>query len=340
MVRSASKVMAVPAAHAREKRALAWCGLAAMIAFGAGSGSCQAASLAEKWQVPSEDVTFQGVEKRFGRRPVPAELHFPKNATGKLPLIITQHGSSRDGGKILNGQGRTDELSARLIKQGTDAGFAVAVLDAFEGTGIRPRDKKKFPQAHRYVAQLRAKLAAHPRIDATNMFLTGFSFGGGTVLKHLDARYIGDVPGWRAVAAAEPGCGMFSEPVAISFPVLIVKGGESHYPPAPCMLYRDLLRAAGTRVSYLLIPTANHFFSENGRIVEGVAVNGCSDNPVIRAPNGKLRFADGTPTDRATVMRKCITNRAGAGRSREHLDFAIQKIIDFFQAARRAGGAS
>ena len=82
----------------------------------------------------------------------------------------------------------------------------------------------------------------------------------------------------------------------------------------------------------------NHFFSENGRIVDGVAVNGCSDNPVIRAPNGKLRFADGTPTDPATVRSKCITNRAGAGKSREHLDFAIQKIIEFFQDARRAGG--
>lgn len=330
--------MAVPVAHTLKKRALAWCGLATMIAFGASLGSCQAPSLAKNWQVPSEDVTFQGVEKRFGRRPIPAELHFPKNGTGKLPLIITQHGSTRDGGRILNGQGRTDELSARLVKQGTDAGFAVAVLDAFEGTGIRPSDKKKFPQAHRYVAQLRTKLAAHPRIDATNMFLTGFSFGGGTALKHLDARYIADTPGWRAVAVAEPSCGMFSEPVAAPFPVLIIKGGESHYPPAPCELYRDLLRAAGSQVSYVLIPTANHFFSENGRIVDGVAVNGCSDNPVIRAPNGKLRFADGTPTDPATVRSKCITNRAGAGKSREHLDFAIQKIIEFFQDARRAGG--
>ena len=338
MFRSASKVMAVPVAHTLKKRALAWCGLATMIAFGASLGSCQAPSLAKNWQVPSEDVTFQGVEKRFGRRPIPAELHFPKNGTGKLPLIITQHGSTRDGGKILNGQGRTDELSARLVKQGTDAGFAVAVLDAFEGTGIRPSDKKKFPQAHRYVAQLRTKLAAHPRIDATNMFLTGFSFGGGTALKHLDARYIADTPGWRAVAVAEPSCGMFSEPVTAPFPVLIIKGGESHYPPAPCELYRDLLRAAGSQVSYVLIPTANHFFSENGRIVDGVAVNGCSDNPVIRAPNGKLRFADGTPTDPATVRSKCITNRAGAGKSREHLDFAIQKIIEFFQDARRAGG--
>lgn len=338
MVFLVSKIIEVPAAHALKKQALAWCSLAAMIAFGAGLGSCQASNLAEKWQVPSEDVTFQGVEERFGRRPIPAELHFPKNATGKLPLIITQHGSTRDGGKILNGQGRTDELSARLIKQGTDAGFAVAVLDAFEGTGIRPSDKKKFPQAHHYAAQLRAKLAAHPRIDSTNMFLTGFSFGGGVVFKHLDARYVADAPGWRAVAAAEPGCGMFSEPVAVPFPVLIIKGGESHYPPAPCALYRDLLRAAGSQVSYVLIPTANHFFSENGRIVEGVAVNGCSDNPVIRAPNGKLRFADGTPTDRATVRRKCITNRAGAGKSREHLDFAIRKIIAFFQDARRAGG--
>lgn len=330
--------MAVPVAHTLKKRALAWCGLATMIAFGASLGSCQAPSLAKNWQVPSEDVTFQGVEKRFGRRPIPAELHFPKNGTGKLPLIITQHGSTRDGGRILNGQGRTDELSARLVKQGTDAGFAVAVLDAFEGTGIRPSDKKKFPQAHRYVAQLRTKLAAHPRIDATNMFLTGFSFGGGTALKHLDARYIADTPGWRAVAVAEPSCGMFSEPVTAPFPVLIIKGGESHYPPAPCELYRDLLRAAGSQVSYVLIPTANHFFSENGRIVDGMAVNGCSDNPVIRAPNGKLRFADGTPTDPATVRSKCITNRAGAGKSREHLDFAIQKIIEFFQDARRAGG--
>ena len=117
MVCSPSKVMAVPAAVALKKRALAWCGLTAMIAFGTDLGSCQAASLAEKWQVPSEDVTFQGVEKRFGRRPIPAELHFPKNATGKLPLIITQHGSTRDGGAILKGQGRTDELSARLVRR-------------------------------------------------------------------------------------------------------------------------------------------------------------------------------------------------------------------------------
>ena len=63
--------------------------------------ACQTTTLAQKWQLPSEDVSFQGHEKRYGSRIIPAELHFPQQTKGKLPLIISQHGSSRDGGSIM-----------------------------------------------------------------------------------------------------------------------------------------------------------------------------------------------------------------------------------------------
>jgi dienelactone hydrolase len=294
--------------------------------------ACQTTTLAQKWQLPSEDVSFQGHEKRYGSRIIPAELHFPQQTKGKLPLIISQHGSSRDGGSIIGGKGRTDEFSARLIKHGTNAGFAVAVLDAFEGTGVQPSDKKQFPRAALYAAQLRGNLATHPRIDAQNLFYTGFSFGGSAVLNFLDAQIVQTQPLWRAIAAAEPGCNTISEAIKAPFATIIIKGDESHYPPAPCALYRDLLVAKGSDVDLLVIPKANHFFSKNGRIVDGVAVNGCSDNPVIRLKNGRLQFFDGAPTTKAEVIKRCITNRAGAGKSREYLDYAIDQIITFFKA--------
>ena len=177
--------------------------------------ACQTTGLGQKWQVPSEDVSFLGTERRYGERVIPAELYFPKNAGGKRPLIITQHGSSRDGGAILKGKGRTDELSARLIKVATDRGFAVAVLDAFEGTGVQPGSKMKFPQAWQYAAQLRKKLTAHPRIDAQNLFYTGFSFGGGSVLNFLHAKALKTPPLWRGVAAAEPACSKINEAVKL-----------------------------------------------------------------------------------------------------------------------------
>jgi hypothetical protein len=93
-----------------------------------------------------------------------------------------------------------------------------------------------------------------------------------------------------------------------------------------------MLEAAGNDVNYLLVAKANHFFSANGQIVDGIAVNGCSDNPVIHMSDGRLQFADGTEATREKFMKRCITRRAGAGRSREHLDFVVTQIVDFFSA--------
>ena len=66
-----------------------------------------------------------------------AQIHLPKNVKGKMPVIIFQHGSNRDGMKFKKWGGKTDEMGGRLAKRGVEEGYAVAVLDSFYKKGIK-----------------------------------------------------------------------------------------------------------------------------------------------------------------------------------------------------------
>ena len=139
---------------------------------------------------------------------------------------------------------------------------------------------------------------------------------------------------WRAVAAVEPGCNVISEPVKVSFPILLIKGSESHYYLEPCQYFERLLRAVGNEVTLSIIEGANHFFSTNGRITEGIAVNGCRFNPIIRKQDGTVQFSDGSPATRRLSKQKCYTKEAGSGKNRLLLDGVIDQVLDFFDAHR------
>lgn len=271
--------------------------------------------------------TSRGVEK-----PVIAMIALPLKAKGPLPVIITQHGSSRDGVAFPGGAGRTDEYSTRLIREGTKRGFAVVALDAFYKTSIKPRNKTKFPNAYQYALDLKTILASDARFDRANLFYTGFSYGAGQVSKSIDIRTDFESAPWRAVAAAEPGCNIISDPVKVPFPILLIKGSESHYHLEPCQHFERLLRAARVNVTFSVIEGANHFFSTDGRISRGVAVNGCRFNPVIRKHDRTFQFADGSPATRRLIKQKCFTREAGAGKNRLLLDGVIDQILEFFAA--------
>ena len=59
-----------------------------------------------------EYFKFNVEDKKFpNHSEILVEISLPKKFTGKLPLIITQHGSTRDGKKIQDGA--TDEYSKR-----------------------------------------------------------------------------------------------------------------------------------------------------------------------------------------------------------------------------------
>ncbi len=281
-----------------------------------------------------EALVLELTEPEYGSRPVPVELWIPSTGQPPYPLIITQHGSTRDGHRFEGGKGQTDVYSTRLMQAAVAQGFAVAALDAFFEKNITPSDKTRFPRASLYGVQLRNQLLARfAQLDAQNTFYTGFSYGGDTALAHLSPR---NTTPWAGIAAAEAGCNTFQKPRPLPYPVLILKGTDSHYAPRPCQIAAEEHRKIGNRVQVALFEKANHYFSLNGQIVPGLAFNGCADNPVVIDDLAQtLTFHDGTPTTWPEVQKRCFRNQSGKGQTREKLDDAVLQVITFFAQAMK-----
>lgn len=276
-----------------------------------------------------EVIKFQVPDKNFpGKDDVIVQIHFPDSDQINLPIIIHQHGSSRDGLKFKKWGGKTDEWGTRLVKKGLDRGYAVALIDSFYNRDIKPTDKTEFPNAILISQKLSYILSGDKRFDKNKIFYTGFSYGAGQVLKLQDQR-IADNNIFRASVAAEPGCNIVSAPYKTNTSTLIIKGEDSHYYPVACEYYAQMIKKMGNEIEYISIPKANHFFSLNGSITKGIAVNGCSNNIVIRYPQNKFKFSDGTSTNRNEIIKKCFTNEAGKGKTREMLNDAINIALNF-----------
>ena len=168
--------------------------------------------------------------------------------------------------------------------------------------------------------------------DKNKIFYTGFSYGAEQVLKTIGAPFNNQNPNaWRAVVAAEPGCNSFHQPVKLNFPMLIIKGEESHYYIEPCKILEKEMLKKGNNVSMIVLPKANHYFSTNGKIGKGIAVNGCRHNPIIRKSDGTQQMYDGSKISKKEARRKCITSESGKGKNRKKLNEAVKLTIDFFK---------
>lgn len=267
-------------------------------------------------------------ERVFGPKLLPVEVSIPDTGTGPFPLIIYQHGSSRDGHTFEGSVGKTDEHGTRLKKAALAQGFAFAALDAFHDKGLAPSDKTKFPKAEQYANQLRSSLLVRfAQLDPKNTFYSGFSYGGDAVMNQL---YAPQNPKWTAIVAAEPSCNVVAKPRPLPYPVLILKGTQSHYYPIACELVTKRHHEIGNPVRLELLEGGNHYFSLNGEIVtNGIAFNGCSKNPIFMAFDAPPTHYDGTVTTRDD-LQKCFTKEGGKGQSRELLDDAIAKTMTFF----------
>ena len=264
---------------------------------------------------------------------MPVEIIIPDNPIKKpIPLIILQHGSTRDAGNISNGIVQTDVQMKKLSEAALNNGFAVAIIDAFYKKNVKSNQKTKFPQAQVYAKQVASYFSKHPELDSNNFFYTGFSYGGHAALRLMKDLEFGDKRKWAGIVSLEPPCNIFHEPRNFVAPILVLKGGESHYEPKPCKTMIDLYASAGADASLKIFPKSNHFFSHNGKIVKGVAFNGCGDNPVIIGINNSLKFLDGSQANPKIVRKKCFTKTAGSGKSREDLKLAINASIEFFKS--------
>jgi dienelactone hydrolase len=276
-----------------------------------------------------EVIKFQAPDRNFPNNDdVLAQIYFPKNNNKKLPVIIHQHGSTRDGLVFKEWGGNSDEWGKRLVKKALERGYAVALLDTFYKRKLKPTDKEKFPNSVLAALELSYILSQDERFNKSKIFYTGFSYGASSVLKLQDKRSAYNNI-FKAAVAAEPSCNIVSNPYKTTTKTLIIKGEESHYYPVACKYYFKMIKKMGNNIEYVSIPKVNHFFSLNGSLTTGKAVNGCSDNIVIRLSKRKYKFADGTPTSREEVLKRCYTTEAGTGRTREKLDEAINIALNF-----------
>jgi dienelactone hydrolase len=271
-------------------------------------------------------------EPKYGKTKVPVQLNLPNNVGAPYPVIITQHGSERDGLKFVGGKGQTDEYSTRLITKANNRGYAVISLDAFYKKGLNGQ-KRDLPWAMLYARTIRDSLSNRPQLDEENVFYTGFSYGGRQVLNELYKN--SNIHLWRALAASEPDCNTFPAPRKVSVPLLILKGGESHYPPEPCKIMSSLYKKVGSKFELEILPKSNHHFSHNGRPSNGRAFNGCSKNPVVIYGRHNMKTVSGKKVDIKYLGEECFTNKAGAGKGREDLDEAIETVLDFFDRYRK-----
>ena len=109
-------------------------------------------------QLQAETIIYELEEKKYGKSKVPIEIIMPSNPVRTpIPLIITQHGSSRDAGNLSQSIVQTDEYSMRLVKIANENGFAIAVIDAFFNKGLKAKQKQKFPNASAYGRQVAKK---------------------------------------------------------------------------------------------------------------------------------------------------------------------------------------
>ncbi|MDC0093718.1 dienelactone hydrolase family protein [Alphaproteobacteria bacterium] len=280
----------------------------------------------------SETIKLELSEKKYGTSHVPIELIFPENPIKKpIPLIILQHGSTRDAGNISNGIVQTDVQMKKLSTASLNNGFAVAIIDAFYKKNIKSSQKTKFPQAQVYAKQVASYFSKNPELDSNNFFYTGFSYGGHAALKLMNDLEFGDNRKWAGIVSLEPPCNIFHEQRNFGTPLLVLKGGESHYEPKPCKTMIDLYVSAGADSSLKIFPKSNHFFSHNGKIVKGVAFNGCGNNPVVIGISNSLKFLDGSQANPTIVRKKCFTKTAGSGKLREDLKLVIDASISFFK---------
>ena len=200
-----------------------------------------------------EVIKFQAPDHNFPNNDdVLAQIYFPKNNNKKLPVIIHQHGSTRDGLVFKEWGGNSDEWGKRLVKKALERGYAVALLDTFYKRKLKPTDKEKFPNSVLAALELSYILSQDERFNKSKIFYTGFSYGASNVLKLQDERSAYNNI-FKAAVAAEPSCNIVSIPYKSNTATLIIKGEESHYHPIACEYYFKMIKKMGNKIEYVSI---------------------------------------------------------------------------------------
>jgi len=180
--------------------------------------------------------------------------------TGRLPVVVLQHGSSGPAANI-------DVWSKEL----NEIGISTFALDGFTGRGLTEVNSNQGLLGRLNlildIYRALAVLAAHPRVDTSRIALMGFSRGGQAALYASLTRFqkMWNRSGieFAAYLPFYPDCQttFTSDTDVASRPIRIFGGTRDDYNPiSACKAYVARLRAAGRDVELTEYPSASHAF--------------------------------------------------------------------------------
>jgi dienelactone hydrolase len=203
------------------------------------------------------DQQFLTGDKNGKAVTIAGQLRFPQGASGRLPVVILQHGSG--------GSNARDELWAKTFNE---MGIASFLVDSFSGRGIvsTSANQALLGRLNMVLDGYRAfdVLANHSRIDPARIAIMGFSRGGQSTLYSSMKRFQQMWNPRATFAAYIPlyaSCNttFIGDTDLSTAPIRQFHGAADDYVPvAQCRPYFERLRAAGRDVQLTEYPDAHH----------------------------------------------------------------------------------
>ncbi|HZP86360.1 MAG TPA: dienelactone hydrolase family protein [Burkholderiales bacterium] len=285
----------------------------------ASAGSIVKATESDRYVVSDTSLTLSG------------ELQLPQGSA-PFPVVVLAHTCA--------GLGYGEMTWIPRLHQWGYATFVVDSLSArsIQGLCSDPWQLLPFQRVPDLYGALRI-LATHPRIDANNAFLLGFSHGAIAAINAATMwakeTYAGaDRPRFRAFFAFYPYCNSeYPERESLYAPIRVHIGEQDDWTPAAtCQAWIEKLRVKGYDGSITVYPNAHHAFD-------------MPYGPVIRLPDvtnlarcsarypsllGPLNLADN--------FGSCATKGAIVGRNAEAIEQAANVLHEQLEGLRTTGG--
>jgi dienelactone hydrolase len=190
---------------------------------------------------------------------ISGQLRIPRGS-GRLPLVVLQHGSSGYAANI--------DVWSRTLNE---MGISTLALDAFTGRGLTEVNSNQGLLGRlNFILDIYRALgvvASHPRVDRERIALMGFSRGGQAALyaslKRFNATWNKSGVELAAYVAFYPDCmtAFIADTEVSDRPIRIFAGALDDYNPiSKCKAYVERLRAAGRDVQLIEYPGAHHAF--------------------------------------------------------------------------------